>query len=223
MALPPYSLSLPASPLIESSPPLPSMVSALLVPLSVSPLLVPFLTIAWAGGARAMQFCGGGGLSRPCPNVSGGTMRNGSVEATSPTSGKSPWCRLLPCLLRSPRSAPSPRTTLLHEPSAAVLGSGGCDLLPKDHHLHRCPARPPERRLWRLHSAGSGREHPAQPLPGARPRRSRDCLPPPCARVERNHQGERDAHDCARWQDAARQLRSPERPESGSRAQRVCQ
>src|SRR5215213_10120476 len=88
---------------------------------------------------RAMQFCGGGGLSRPCPNVSGGTMRNGSVEATSPTSGKSPWCRLLPCLLRSPRSAPSPRTTLLHEPSAAVLGSGGCDLLPKDHHLHRCP------------------------------------------------------------------------------------
>src|SRR5215212_11286799 len=81
-----------------------------------------------------MQFCGGGGLSRPCPNVSGGTMRNGSVEATSPTSGKSPWCRLLPCLLRSPRSAPSPRTTLLHEPSAAVLGSrgsGGCDLYQK--------------------------------------------------------------------------------------------
>src|SRR4051794_42019 len=43
-------------------------------------------------------------------------------------------------------------------------------------------------------------------LPGARPGRSRDRLPSPCASVERDHQDERDAHRRARWQDTARQL-----------------
>ena len=42
-------------------------------------------------------------------------------------------------------------------------------------------------------------------------------------RVERDRPGDREAHHRARWQDAARQLRSPERPGSGSCAQRVCQ
>src|SRR3712207_9236557 len=62
---------------------------------------------------------------------------------------------------QNPRSAPPPRATLQPEPSAAVLGSRRCDLLPEDHHLHRRPARPPEHRLWRLLAPGAGGEHAA--------------------------------------------------------------
>src|SRR3954470_7094039 len=50
-----------------------------------------------------------------------------------------------------------------------------------------------------------------------------DAFRRPCAGVERGRPGDRQAHHRARWQDAARQLRPPERPESSSCAQRLRQ
>src|SRR3954465_15374575 len=128
-----------------------------------------------------MQFCHGD-LSLPSRAGVPATYGNGSVEVTSVIDGGHPdavWsaaCRAR----RNPRSTPPTGAALQPEPSAAVLGSGGsggCDLLPEDHHLHRRPARPPERGLRGGPPTGTGREHAAPSVPDARAGRSRGCLP----------------------------------------------
>ena len=63
--------------------------------------------------------------------------------------------------IRDPRRPQGQRYSMGHLLLFSVLAVLAGATSPKDHHLNRRPARPPECYLRGLLSAGSGREHPA--------------------------------------------------------------